>query len=265
MGMKSVVYNSLPKSLKPIAKRTFYFLSTEQSAENMHKEFVEEIFESGEQYEEYTREFDNSAIHRRKGEAIEKYREMTGKEKMGAIPLNTARDFYAVIRAKGPSIVVETGVCNGLSTYAILLALDVNDHGKLYSIDYPHYADEALEDFREETFQQYGGAAIPKDKEPGWIIPEKLKGRWELSIGKSQAVLPKIITELGEVDVFIHDSEHSHPCMMFEYELAYEWLNTGGIILSDDIDWNDAFAKFVEVRNPPSGRLSKGVGYLIKD
>lgn len=54
--------------------------------------------------------------------------------------------------------------------------------------------------------------------------------------------------------------------MMFEYELAYEWLAEGGVLLSDDISWNDAFDIFVDVRTPTHwGRLSRNIGYAVKD
>lgn len=47
-------------------------------------------------------------------------------------------------------MVVETEVCNGLSTLSILLALDENDDGKLYSLDYPLRIDESLELYRRD-------------------------------------------------------------------------------------------------------------------
>lgn len=52
--------------------------------------------------------------------------------------------------------------------------------------------------------------------------------------------------------------------MMFEYELTYEWLADGGVILSDDILWNEAFSVFTDVRKPEYGKLKNNVGYLRK-
>lgn len=144
------------------------------------------------------------------------------------------------------------------------MALQENESGQLYSIDYPLRADESLDEFRVETFDEYGGAAIPSDKDPGWIIPTELQSRWSLTVGKSQRELPRLLAEFDEIDMFIHDSEHSLPCMLFEFEIAYEWLTTEGIILADDINWNDAFSTFTEVRETVFGRLSHGVGYMRK-
>ncbi|WP_253741513.1 class I SAM-dependent methyltransferase [Halorientalis sp. IM1011] len=142
--------------------------------------------------------------------------------------------------------------------------MDENDHGTLYSIDYPYYADVPLSEFRDETFEDFGGAAIPSDKEPGWIVPDEYQSQWDLRIGKSQRELPQLVTELESIDVFIHDSEHSLPCMLFEYDLAWEWFGSNGIILSDDIDWNGAFDSFASARTAESGQITSSVGYLIK-
>jgi predicted O-methyltransferase YrrM len=223
------------------------------------------VFNTQSEYQEYVREFEKGPIAEMRNEALDQYSQLTGEDNdMGAISLDTARDYYATTRKLEPDIIVETGVCNGLSTVSVLLAIQKNGTGELYSIDYPFRADESLKEFRDDTFEGYGGAAIPSNKQPGWIIPDKLRGSWNLIIGKSQRELPKLVTKLEDIDLFIHDSEHSHPCMMFEYELAYEWLGNGGMILSDDISWNTAFEVFTSVREPEYGKISGNMGYMIK-
>lgn len=266
MTLKHTIYQTLPKPLKLVAKQSYQhvFKRNQVSDNRLHSEFVNDVFDSQEEYERYVDEFQQGSAVYLRNEALKKYRKMTGKEEMGGIALETAQDYYAVTRKLEPDTVVETGVCNGVSTLAILLAIQKNESGQLYSIDYPFRADESLEEFRQETFDDYGGAAIPNDKDPGWIIPTELRSQWELIIGKSQKQLPKLITELEYLDLFIHDSEHSHPCMMFEYELSYEWLTDSGMILSDDITWNDAFDIFTEIREPKHGKLSSNVGYVKK-
>ena len=127
------------------------------------------------------------------------------------------------------------------------MALDQNDRGVLHSIDLPP---------TEERF--------PEGESTGWIIPNELRDRWELHLGRSQRVLPKVMTELEGVDVFFHDSEHSEPCMMFEFELAWERLFDDGVLLSDDIYWNNAFTTFSEERGATAGLLSIHAGYLTK-
>ena len=227
-------------------------------------EFVHQFFESRAEYEQYVTEFDEGAVSEHIDKGVRQHQKMTDDSEMGAISTAVARDYYSLVRALSPAVVVETGVCNGFSTLSILAALDMNGTGRLYSIDCPFHADESLSEYRQETFDEYGGAAIPRDKSPGWIIPETLRSRWDLTIGKSQRELPKLLAKLAGIDLFVHDSEHSHPCMMFEYELAYEWLNKDGLLLSDDIGWNNAFDTFTEVRSGRHGTVRPGIGYVYK-
>lgn len=143
-------------------------------------------------------------------------------------------------------------------------ALAETGTGQLYSIDYPHYADEPLSEFREKTFEEYGCEVIPSNKSPGWIVPDRLRDAWTLQFGKSQREFPHLLTELEQLDLFFHDSEHSVPSMFYELELAWEWLSDGGVILADDINWNDAFETFQTVRKAESGRLAPDIGFLRK-
>jgi hypothetical protein len=257
-GTRSIIPEFVSQAIEGSAPRVLDTLF----GRSPRPEFVDAFFDTRAEYERYAAEFESGDIPEYRDEAFERYRELTGKEAMGAISTETARNYYAVIRKLSPSVVVETGVCNGLSTLAILSALETNEHGRLVSIDYPFRADEPLGSFRKETFDDYGGAAIPSDKDPGWIIPDSLRGRWELRLGKSQRELPKLLPQLDRLDLFVHDSEHSHPCMMLEYELAYEWLSEGGVLLSDDINWNDAFSTFTGARNADCGEVTRGIGYV---
>lgn len=277
MEIKTAVYNRVPERSKPFVRsvysRTARFCEQQYRSvhpktkpiKQLHAEFIDDIFDSPSEYSQYVREFENGTIAEVRDEALDEYRRLSGGDTgMGTISMSAARDYYAVTRKTKPDTVVETGVCNGLSTASILIALQKNECGELHSIDYPLRADESLEEFRGDTFEGYGGAAIPSDKDPGWIIPDELRDQWTLIVGKSQREFPKLVNRVDGFGLFIHDSEHSHPCMMFEYELAYEWLEDGGIILSDDITWNDAFDIFSCVREPECGRMSKDVGYMKK-
>lgn len=217
----------------------------------LQREFVQTFFE-GDEYARYCTRFEDH------------WQRFDFDSQIGDISLTDAKNYYALVRAVEPDRIVETGVSNGLSTLCLLLALDDNDHGHLYSVDYPLRADESLAEFREETWSDYSGSAIPADKDPGWIISATLRDRWTLSLGKSQLELPRLRTEIEDIDIFVHDSEHSEPCMMFEYELAWEWLTDDGILLSDDITWNETFQKFISVRKPGYGYVTPNVGYLTK-
>jgi len=156
---------------------------------------------------------------------------------------------YVCVRALKPSIMIETGVASGSSTYYILQAMELNGKGTLYSIDMPNINP---------------GALIPESKAVGWLVPKKLRHRWKLIIGKSQEKLPSLLKELKCIDAFLHDSEHTYKLMMFEYETAWFYLRDGGLLLSDDVHWNSAFYDFIKSNPHNRWIIFDGLGAVIK-
>lgn len=169
---------------------------------------------------------------------------------------------YAVLRKLRPRIAVETGVCNGVSTAFLLLALAENGAGELHSIDLPEIAGA---DYEPGTFWDgKGGAVIPAGKEPGWMVPTRLRDRWHLVIGRSQEELPPLLERLGPIDFFMHDSEHSETCMRFEFEAAWAALREGGVLAADDVAANDAFAAFASAQGREPIEIGPKLALLVK-
>jgi predicted O-methyltransferase YrrM len=133
---------------------------------------------------------------------------------------------YLLTRATRPEVVVETGVWIGGSSFTLLSALTANKGGKLVSIDFP-------------PFKKKNRVGI------GRLVPESLYDRWELHLGPSKALLPKV-AEKGGVDIFIHDSDHTYANMTAEFEKAWDLVKPGGFIVSDDSSMNDSVLDFVE-------------------
>jgi predicted O-methyltransferase YrrM len=131
---------------------------------------------------------------------------------------------YVICRALRPRVVVETGVGSGVTTSFILQALTANDDGHLWSIDLPPMGAE-----------QFAGS----------FVPEPLRSRWTLLRGRSRDLLPRLLTDLPAPDVFLHDSLHTTRNMTFEFQAAWQKMNAGGILLSDDIHMSKAFARFI--------------------
>lgn len=124
------------------------------------------------------------------------------------------------------SVVVETGVARGFTSFAALSALDRRDTGILSSIDLP----PILAGWDPAT---YGSA-----------VPGHLRKRWRLHRGSTRAVLPKVLADLEQIDVFIHDSLHTKWTMSFEFAMAWDALRPGGVLISDDIQLNRSFDEF---------------------
>jgi predicted O-methyltransferase YrrM len=153
---------------------------------------------------------------------------------------------YATVRALKPSCVVETGIANGVSASYLLLALQKNGRGRLHSVG---LADPAF---------------LPAGKEPGWLVPPWLRSSWQIHLGDARDILPTLFAELGRIDLFIHDSLHTYDHMRWEFETAYPYLLPGGLLLSDDALWNDAFHDFARMAHAREARILRGVGFLRK-
>lgn len=180
----------------------------------------------------------------------------------GSIRTDEAIDLYALLRKARPRVMVETGVCNGFSSSFILAALERNGDGHLYSIDLPEVAGERYESG--SFWEGKLGAVIPRGERPGWIIPDRLRSRWRLTLGRSQEELPPLLNELGTIDVFMHDSEHSLECMSFEFGTAFPALRQGGLLVADDFNWNRAFEEFAARHERRIIRISRKTAFFVK-
>jgi predicted O-methyltransferase YrrM len=158
---------------------------------------------------------------------------------------------YGVIRITRPDILVETGVEHGLSTSYILAALRDNASGALHSIEIAPPGG-----WRSGT-QPANGFSADEVLRIGSVIPSELRSRWQLHVGSAQDILPPLLRDLGNIDLFFHDSDHSENHMLWEYRTAWEHLPEGGWLVSDDIDFNRAFDQFV--RGAP-GSVWKWIG-----
>lgn len=144
----------------------------------------------------------------------------------------------AVTMTLKPRVILETGVQEGSSSLSFLYALEKNNLGKLYSIE-----------IRKAGETAYGKKYFLPREEIGYLVPRELHHRWSLIWGDSRVELPKLLKELGQINLFFHDSLHTEEHMMFEYKNAWPFLKKGGCLLSDDI--GASFAKFArEVGKP---------------
>lgn len=70
------------------------------------------------------------------------------------------------------------------------------------------------------------------------------RDRWTYIAGSSRLRLPKLLNEVGQIDLFIHDSLHSERNVRFELDRASAVLARHGAMVVDDIDANWGFHSF---------------------
>ena len=112
--------------------------------------------------------------------------------------------WYAIVRATKPLVVVETGTEKGLGSLVLAEALLKNGSGRLITID--------------------------MEPSSGLLIGAEYGGVIERVISDSLLAISKI----DQIDLFIHDSDHSAEHEAQEFEILRSHLTADAIVLSDN-------------------------------
>ena len=142
-----------------------------------------------------------------------------------ASPMSTddSISLYALVRASRPRIAVETGTAAGASALYVLRAMERNGgEGQLHSID-----------------------LVDDPKNIGVLVPPEARARVRFHLGDSLAILPRLLAEIGPIDLFLHDSHHAYEHMIAEYEIALRHLKPGGVLASHDVLHSNAWRHFL--------------------
>ena len=165
-------------------------------------------------------------------------------------------ELFAITRLLRPEHVVEAGVSSGVSSAHFLAALRRNRRGRLHSIDLPvRQRGTALA--RGES-----SVAVPPGRDSGWAVPDRLRDRWDLRLGPSQELLPRVLGGLGGVGLFLHDDLHTPAHLTFELETVRPHLLPGAVVLADNTRWTgEAFPRFA--REVGARVVRRGRGDLV--
>lgn len=112
--------------------------------------------------------------------------------------------WYAIVRATKPLLVVETGTEKGLGSLVLAEALLKNGVGQLVTVDI--------------------------EPSSGLLIGGNWATVTEHVVGDSLTAIAK----LKNIDIFIHDSDHSAEHELHEFESVVSQLSPNGIVLSDN-------------------------------
>lgn len=177
----------------------------------------------------------------------------------GWVNIPDALFLYWLVRKLKPKTIVQTGVCNGLSTAFMVLGLVKNGpEGMLHAIDLPYIFDP--KDPAWTVKNQVYGVLIPEGKCSGWLVPDAYRDRVTVQCGDAKQLLPPLIDSLDNIDMFYHDSDHTYNHMMFEFNEAHKKLSKGGLIVADDISWNESVWDFADTHRVPSYNYKGAVG-----
>ena len=143
---------------------------------------------------------------------------------------------WCAVRHLRPATVVETGVARGVTSRVILEAMSLNGTGHLWSLDLPH-------PFHPELHKETAAA-----------VPTACRDRWTYVRGSSRRRLPSLVSRLGKIDMFVHDSLHTGRNMRFEMRTVWPAMRGGDLLLVDDVN-NQSFRDFVREVGEPSSMV----------
>jgi predicted O-methyltransferase YrrM len=124
---------------------------------------------------------------------------------------------YTLVSINNPKVVLETGVANGISTEMILKKLSKSS--TLHSFDVKPESINSVKGGTNWVFHLLNG--------------NNPKKSFKLELSRLQK----------EVDIWVHDSDHSRYWQTFEYKQALNSLKYGGFLISDDINTSSAWGK----------------------
>ena len=137
---------------------------------------------------------------------------------------------YDCVRSIKAKKVIETGVAYGWSSLAILKGLNKND-GKLYSVDMPYPRKK-------------------NEKYVGIVVPEYLRKNWILIRKPDRPGIIEALNKAGEqIDLCHYDSDKSWWGRHYAYHILWDSLKSRGLFISDDIQDNLYFSKFIEKKS----------------
>ena len=136
---------------------------------------------------------------------------------------------YFWTRKIRPSLILESGVAAGWSSYAFLLAIKENGSGKLLSSDLPY--------FRIKNPQSFIGILVPKE----------LRGlHWQLEIQGDDYNIPKLLSRESKLQMIHYDSDKRKSGRRKFLSRIQQNLDSDCILIMDDIQNNLAFKEYVE-------------------
>lgn len=219
----------------------------------IQQNFISNHFDDFEEYKKYKSEFEDSIIPE---VCMEAEKSIADDYSIYDIRKTECERYYALIRKYKPENIILTGVYNGVLALGILTAINRNEHGMLHSIN---QTDKNIEEYSEFFIRNGPSAAdakstvLPDDRQAGWVIPDYLKQNWNHVTGNTTDFLPILVNDIENIDIFFHNSKHSQSQMLFEFQIIWEHLIPGGIMLSHHAGQNAAYNTFLDEKDVNSG------------
>jgi hypothetical protein len=138
---------------------------------------------------------------------------------------------YSAAMSIGARDMLETGVALGWSSLALLTVAEAHD-GQLVSVDLPY-------------------PFLIGQSWVGCAVPNHLQERWTLLRKADRLGIPSALRQSDGYDFVHYDSDKSEEGRSWAYPLLWEAVRPGGLMLSDDVGDNAAWADFCSDQELP--------------
>jgi predicted O-methyltransferase YrrM len=167
---------------------------------------------------------------------------------LGSVPMGGPGDFrlvYFLTRHLRPTVVLETGVAAGFTSQAVLVAIDRNQEGTLFSSDLP-----------------YLGSAEARE-EVGRVVEPRLRAGWNLALEGDRANLAEFLPRIERIDLLHYDSDKSIAGRKWAIAAIAPKLTPTSVIVMDDIADNTFFRDWVTREARPHRVFHRGGSYYV--
>ena len=148
-----------------------------------------------------------------KGKILKK---TVGEATKSSISNNKGFLLFKLIRELKPSLCLELGTALGISASFQLAALEMNNKGRLITIE----GAKSVAEIARENFKKLG-------------LP-----RISVRIGKFQDILELVVNEIKPIDFVFIDGHHDKDATLNYFEKIYPSLSDKAILVFDDIRWS---------------------------
>ena len=150
---------------------------------------------------------------------------------LGIAGESDVRLIYSVALGSGAHDFLETGVALGWSSLALLKAAEMTK-GRVVSVDLPY-------------------PFLIGSRWVGAVVPGELRGRWTLLKQADRWGIPRAIGLSKGYDLIHYDSDKSLEGRRWAYPRLWRALRPGGLLISDDVGDNGAWADFCDEVGEP--------------
>jgi predicted O-methyltransferase YrrM len=148
---------------------------------------------------------------------------------------------FRVVRELKPSVCLELGTLLGMSAAYQAAALDLNDHGRIATVD----VSEPLTRLARENLRRLGAT------------------RAEVRNGRFQDLLGPLLTEIAPIDLAFIDGAHREDTTLGLFEQILPFTSDAGVLLFDDIAWSNGMKRaWAKIRVAPEVQTSLDFGRL---